>query len=699
MHPKTNQFYEFGPFRFHPEEHALTRNAEPVSLPPRVTETLSLLLQNAGHLVEKETLIKEVWKDAIVEEGNLNKNIFVLRKALGQWDGGREYIETVPKRGYRWVGPVQKQTMEAISASTPKTDVAKSKGDFHFRIVGGALSLILLGILAAWWFSRRFNESALPQLDVVPLVAMAGSQIGPVFSPDGNEVAFKQLDKDESGIYVSLVGGEKPLRLTESPGDCCPAWSPDGRQIAFLRWSKEGWSIYLIPALGGTAHRLYSANIGPHLDWSPDGRFLLFSENNTEKIHFRIMLLSLSDLTARALTSPPELEEDDAPAFSPDGLSVAFVRGGIGGPGRNLFVVRVSGGEPKQLTANNNATGPAWTQDGREIVFSSQRGGRPDILWRIFTSGGKPTPLQGIGAMAFNPSISRKGNQLAYQHAVITSSIVRIKLTDAKHAVAPAAPLISSTGANLRPSYAPDGMKIAFESDRLGYSDIWYCHSDGSNCAQLTALHGTAGTARWSPDGHHIAFEAQTEHTYQVYVVEAPGGQPQLVATFPKSDNGAPNWSRDGHWIYFYSTHQNGSFQLWKVPFAGGSPVEVTQNGGVYAIESDDGKFLYYAKLEQPGIWKMPLNGGPETRVLEKPINWFNWALAHTGIYFLDESAGQNGEIEFFDFETRHTTAIQRLEKPVLGPAGLTISPDGSSLLYGRDDFFQSYVMLARNFR
>jgi len=103
MNGKTNHFYEFGPFRFHLEEHALVRNGEPVPLPPRVTETLSLLLQNAGHLVEKDTLIKEVWKDAIVEEGNLNKNIFILRKALGQWDGEREYIETVPKRGYRFV--------------------------------------------------------------------------------------------------------------------------------------------------------------------------------------------------------------------------------------------------------------------------------------------------------------------------------------------------------------------------------------------------------------------------------------------------------------------------------------------------------------------------------------------------------------------------------------------------------------------
>jgi Tol biopolymer transport system component len=301
--------------------------------------------------------------------------------------------------------------------------------------------------------------------------------------------------------------------------------------------------------------------------------------------------------------------------------------------------------------------------------------------------------------MAFNSSISRRGNQLVYQHAVDDTTISRITLADERHSLGPPVPVISSRGANLRPSYSPDGKKIAFESDRLGYSDIWYCDVDGSNCAQLTSLRGTAGTARWSPDGNHIAFEAQNDSFYQIYVIEIPGGRPRLVPTFSGCDNGAPNWSRDGRWIYFYSTRQNAPFQLFKVPFEGGLPVNVTKNGGVYAIESDNGLFLYYAKVDQPGIWKMPLNGGQEVRVLEKPSHWFNWAVSRSGVYFLDESAGPNGTIEFFDFRTRHTAPIHRLEKPVLGPGGLALSPDGRSLLYGHDESLQSYIMLVKNFR
>jgi DNA-binding winged helix-turn-helix (wHTH) protein len=103
MGRQIKHLYAFGPFRFDPEERVLLHEGRLVPLSPKLMETLFFLVQNAGHLVDKDELIRRVWADAFVEEGNLNKNISVLRKTLGQWDGGREYIETVPKRGYRFV--------------------------------------------------------------------------------------------------------------------------------------------------------------------------------------------------------------------------------------------------------------------------------------------------------------------------------------------------------------------------------------------------------------------------------------------------------------------------------------------------------------------------------------------------------------------------------------------------------------------
>src|SRR5713226_5803562 len=137
MNRQAKHFYTFGPFRFDPEERLLLRDGKPVPLAPKVMETLLLLVQNAGHLVDKDDLMKRVWPDAFVEEGNLNKNIFVLRKLLGVWDGGREYIETVPKRGYRFVAPVNEVTH---AESAPRRQLATptnltGKKVSHYRVL------------------------------------------------------------------------------------------------------------------------------------------------------------------------------------------------------------------------------------------------------------------------------------------------------------------------------------------------------------------------------------------------------------------------------------------------------------------------------------------------------------------------------------------------------------------------------------
>ena len=143
MTGQTKHFYAFGPFRFDPEERLLQRDGKPVPLGPKVTETLLLLVENAGHLVDKNDLMNQVWPDAFVEEGSLNKNIFVLRKTLGQWDGGREYIETLPKRGYRFVAPVNQGT-EAEPMPPPRSGdrfiaPVESTGDYDWNRQGPAV--------------------------------------------------------------------------------------------------------------------------------------------------------------------------------------------------------------------------------------------------------------------------------------------------------------------------------------------------------------------------------------------------------------------------------------------------------------------------------------------------------------------------------------------------------------------------------
>src|SRR5262250_2879572 len=155
MNGQTKNFYEFGPFRFDSEERTLLREGFPIALPPRVAETLFVLLEDAGYLVEKEKFMKGVWPDAFVEEGNLNKNISILRKTLGQWDGGREYIETVPRRGYRFIAPVASaERREFATPTLPMSPMPQKRG----RKLAMFLSVLLVGGLLAGGLIWRWRQ-------------------------------------------------------------------------------------------------------------------------------------------------------------------------------------------------------------------------------------------------------------------------------------------------------------------------------------------------------------------------------------------------------------------------------------------------------------------------------------------------------------------------------------------------------------
>jgi serine/threonine protein kinase/Tol biopolymer transport system component len=577
----------------------------------------------------------------------------------------------------------------------------KSRG---FKIGAVATILLLLLVGSAIRLYRTPTEALLASVEEVPLGGVPpGPQHRAAFSPDGNQLVFDMHSPQRCGIYTTLIDGEKSIRLTNDV-DCCPRWSPDGRQVAFSRYVEGGADIYVIPALGGTERRVYRgrANFDGRLDWSPDGKVLAITQTQPGKNTAWIALLSVADATTRPLTAPPGQYVDGGPAFSPDGSSVAFIRRTVTGVDSDLFVVPTAGGEPSRLTFDNSVgdgdESPAWTVDGREIVFSSIRRGLPTLL-RISVSGGSPRPVSGVGAMVCCPSISRKGHQLIYQNRVRNDNIWRVNLRDERHAKGSPSDLISANGFNGRPDFSPDGKRIVFESSRSGYAEIWACDSDGTNCGQLTSLRGIAGTARWSPDGRYVAFEFHPGEHSEIYVLEIAAGQPHLVRTVPGAENLAPSWSRDGQWIYFASDQGRGSFQLWKVPSQGGSPIQVTRNGGVYGVESVDRHFLYYSKFETTGIWKMPLPGGEETRILDEPSgdDWYNWALGRNGIYLLNRRAQPKEAIEYFDFVTGKKTTILLPDKRV--DSGMIVSPDERSILYGQNDLYQSSLILMKNFR
>jgi Tol biopolymer transport system component/DNA-binding winged helix-turn-helix (wHTH) protein len=706
----------FEDFEVHLETGDVWKAGRRLKVQDQPFKVLAALLERPGQIVTREELRQLIWPENSFGDFDhaINLALTKLRATLGDSADVPHLIETLPRRGYRFIAPLKEQSdspptrvvappQEPTVRSPVKEPPAKAAGKKLWLMIGALALVVVAAVALLRIFSTRRERSSTGG-EILPLVSMPGQQNTPAISPDGSQVAFRYSGGPHPGIYIALIGGEKPLQLTESDDDDNPAWSPDGRQIAFARFSdvSDQKKLYVIPALGGLERHVYTAAFPKWggcngMSWSPNGKSLIFPEALDNSARARLSLLSLSDLTARPLTSPHNQQFDCEPVFSPDGARVAFARGPMGSFLSDLFVLKVDGGEPLRLTTGNSGGNAAWTQDGKEIVYDSgARGFRG--LWRIPASGGTPQPVAASGD-ADGPSISRRGNQLAYRVWKVWDTVWRLDLKDERHALVPPVRLLSGRGYIWKPSYSPDGKKIAFESNRMGYENIWMCDSDGSNCSQLTARQGTADNARWSPNGRYLAFESVTQDYYQVGVLELPDGTPNMLTTFPDTNNGAPNWSRDGKWLYFYSGHDGGGYQLWKIPMSGGSPVRVTTKGGVYGIESRDGRFLYYAQYGECGIWKKPLDSGEEARLPINVCEWYNWDLTRDGIYFLNLDVPPNGRVEFYDFAHGESTPILALDKPVSLFGGLAVSPDGKSLIFGLNELNETYIMVMKNFR
>ena len=593
-----------------------------------------------------------------------------------------------------------------------------------WRLVwAGVLLAAFILSVGTLWFIRSPGKPPQPALNPVPLTTYPGFQRRPSFSPDGNQVAFfwNGEKQDNFDIYVKMIGTNgPPLRLTTGPAlDYGPAWSPDGRFIAFLRnLPSKKTAVLLIPAIGGLERKIaeiFTSGYPSPPAWSPDGNWLAISERDSETEPFALSLLSVETGEKRRLTSPPkEFFSDFDPAFSPDGRSLAFSRSiDPRSPGlSDLYLLALSDGlkpvgKPRQITfGSQGAEEPAWTADGREIVYSAgSMVGRG--LWRVSVFGhaagrAEPQRLPSVGNDAFEPTISRSGHRLAYVNWLHHSSIWRMAAPGLEgkrlRPLNQPTPLISSTRDDRAPQSSPDGQKIAFESIRSGSLEVWICAADGSNAVQLTSFAGPdVTTPRWSPDGKHIAFDSNAAGEFDIYVVGVDGGKPQRMTTDPAND-GNPSWSHDGRWIYFDSA-RTGQQQVWKISASGGEAVQITKDGGYAPLESPDGKFLYYTKgLFSTSLWKIAVEGGEASKLLEGLSNYQNIAIVGSGLYFVpNRNAAGDSSIQFLSFSTNKISNLATFEKSLV--LGITVSPDGKWILYGLRQQSGSELMLVENFR
>jgi Tol biopolymer transport system component len=219
--------------------------------------------------------------------------------------------------------------------------------------------------------------------------------------------------------------------------------------------------------------------------------------------------------------------------------------------------------------------------------------------------------------------------------------------------------------------------------------------SDGSNPEKLTSFEGPVAThPRWSPDGQRIAFYGDASGNRDIYVIRKDGSELKRLTSDPSSDTN-PGWSADSKWVYFLSRRRNRG-EIWKVPADGGEAVSVPGVHGGSAMESPDGKFLYYSR--DYGVWRIPTSGGAEAQVIDSLHTAGGWVAVNEGVYFISKPDEKSvSYIRFKDVTSGSVRTIAPIEHQVW--YGFTVSPDRRSFLYSQADNYGSDLMLVENFR
>ncbi len=636
-----------------------------------------------------------------------------LRDRLREYYAGARdagVIISVPKGSY---------TPVFLAAEVLAPTSTQARVPPRWWIVGAALVLMLAAML--WLAVLRIGDRSEPGR-LLTVTSLPGSEEDPSFSPDGRFVVFSWTGPPPStntDIWIKSVDGEAMRNLTNTPDidERWPQWSPDGQWIAFSRTRKDGPAVIKVSALGGPEQTI--AENAFDAAWTPDARGLVMDWMGADR-RPTLMHQVLETGVRRAIVQTPQGFADRHSRISPDGRTLAFVRGGSGRSA--VFLVPMAGGEPAQFSEWSGGVvgGIEWMPDGREILAAQPTASLRRVTRSPVGTRGPDVPLRGVPEDAAGLSVARVGISSRYRLAVASGQPdVGVRLVDLESprrggTITGDAAFCDSTRIDVPGRFSPDGNRVAFTSNRSRGWQVWVANRDGSDLRPVTQFQDAAVSgAAWSPDGRWLVIAATIGNRADLSVVPLDGGP---IRRLPIGAAAAmdPEWSRDGRWIYFASTQPN-RLGIWKIGADGSSLTQLTSDPGFDPRESPDGRGLYFidgARLGGLGarrqLRRVAVDGGLVLTV-DVTVMPGAWDVTDTGIVFIadivaavaDPSRGAN-TLQAYDFTDHRVRTIGQLAF-VVAPSGtsrfLTVSRDGRWALVSHINRWERDILVLDGFR
>jgi Tol biopolymer transport system component/DNA-binding winged helix-turn-helix (wHTH) protein len=677
----------FGTFEIDLQAGELRKGGLRLRLSGQPFQVLAILLESPGKVVTREELHKRLWPDTFVDvDHNLNTAINKIREVLGDSAENPRFVETLPRRGYRFIAPVEGASTPAIAAEAPGSSTQMRHHIPTLRLAIMLFGACVLLVGAAWYISTRPRVAGPSvQRPLTRLTFDEGLQSGATWSPDSRYIAYSSDRGGKFDIWVQQISGGDPVQVTHSPGNNWqPDWSPDGRHIVYRSEQGDG-GLFIVPALGGEGLEKRIASFGYHPRWSPDGSQILFRTHFSEQMEYtdRFYVVQPDGSPPREILSEflsrHKLSAGSA-MWHPDGKRVTLFIDDPG-PSPSFWTIPISGGAAikSEITPaiaqelqeaafggreewRGNFTF-CWAPSGRAIYFERQYRGAQNI-WRLTVD---PQTLQGTAIERLTtgpgpdvgPAVSADGMRLAFS---VKAENIRLWLlpfnASTGHVTGNAQPLTPTGTESFVQSLSRDGKKLAFVGERGGLFELWQKSLVDGREAPVIAGDYERKYPLWSPDGLKLAYSRvnATTGNEQVVLWSSESHTEDPLTTLSDTIRVSYDFSPDGKGLLVSQKIGDGRKEVWLLSLAAAPQAETTarkiiSDPGYDILQpyfSPNGRWIIFSattnspKAAEDTLYVVPATGGPWRRITDGK-HWDDkpaWSPDGKTIYFL---SGRDG--------------------------------------------------------
>lgn len=647
--------YDFAHFRFDAGDGTLTSDGQPIRLQTKTLELLKIFLESEGRVVSRHELIERLWPDTFVEENNLSQQIRALRKGLGDDRNGSAMIETIPRRGYRFLCDVTAVRALAATYDTAaevgSTDLPKAAAAprsrsrrWLFAIVG----LLVIGAAAwvLWSFISRSSgvsgadQPALTtQFETSNGIKIADAESGSI-SPNGKLIVYSQVLNERESLWLRHIesGQTNPIGSRIDREYRVPTFAPDSDSVYFMSARSEPYQYDLnkVSVFGGPVSTIKEKVMIGFSISTAGIAFLRMTPNSDCELY----VADLAGEGERLIGTRPRSHCYDVIRWSPDGHSVlASVPSSENGEYASLLV------ETNIDTARETPySDERWVTlrdfqflPGRNVwLVTGRKTSQTDFnrIWYVDPATRAATRVSSEPVNFNSLSLTADGKWIVAKRVALNSNLTVVDLAD------PASErrIVSAYG------------RVAWGAgDRIFYATInekalWAINPDGSGAVQVDQpahVHPAVST-----DGKYIVTAKETNGKLHLCRMNSDGSDPQQL-TFGGGEQ-RPNISHDNAWVY-YESKTGKDISIHKVPFAGGEPVRVIDNGAVPSI-SPDGRSLAHVGVPFDTIYIVDTETLQIRKKLSLPqenmsADHLEWSADGQAIYLAASSRARIGNI------------------------------------------------------